>query len=89
MRYEAKHSYFKRLAKNAYNFKNIAKTLAKRHQRLMCYYLNSPGEGHGFLDEATSTGKGQFSPSIILISLVFNLVIILFLVINSKPSKRC
>ena len=47
MRYEAKHSYFNSLAKNAYNFKNIAKTLAKRHQHLMCYHLNSPGEGHG------------------------------------------
>ena len=58
MRYEAKHSYFKRLAKNAYNFKNISKTLAKRHQHLMCYYLNSPGEGHGFLDEVVGTGWG-------------------------------
>ena len=61
MRYEAKHSYFKRLAKNAYNFKNIAKTLAKRHQHLMCYHLNSAGEGHGFLDEATDVGRGQCS----------------------------
>ena len=24
MRYEAKHSYFKRLAKNAYNFRNTS-----------------------------------------------------------------
>lgn len=61
MRYEAMHSYFKRLAKNAYNFRNMAKTLAKQQQHLMCYYLNSPGEGHGFLDEATSTGRGQCS----------------------------
>ena len=60
MRYEAKHSYFKRLAKNAYNFKNIAKTLAKRHQHLMCYYLSSTGDGHGFLDDSTSTGRGQY-----------------------------
>lgn len=61
MRFEAKHSYFKRLAKNAYNFINIAKTLAKRHQQLMCYYLNSPGEGHSFLDEAINTGRGQYT----------------------------
>ena len=59
MRYEAKHCYFKRLAKNAYNFKNIAWSLANRHQQLMCYYLNSPGEGHGFLDETTNTGRGK------------------------------
>ena len=59
MRYEAKHSYFKRLAKNAWNFQNIGKTLASRHQRLMCYYLNSAEEGHSFLDETISTGRGK------------------------------
>ena len=59
MRFEAKHSYFKRLAKNAYNFRNVAKTLAKRHQQLMCYFFNSPGEGQSFLDEAYNTGRGK------------------------------
>ena len=53
MRYEAKHAYFKKLARNAYNFRNIAKTLAKRHQRLMCYYLNSK-----YLGDTTSVGRG-------------------------------
>ena len=59
MRYEAKHNYFKRLVKNAWNSRNIGKTLASRHQRLMCYYLNSAEEGHSFLDETISTGRGK------------------------------
>ena len=40
MRIEAKNSYFKRIAQVG-NFKNIALTVAKRHQKLMCAYLNS------------------------------------------------
>ena len=39
MRFEAKHSYFKHLARVVGNFKNIAKTLAHRHQHYMCYQL--------------------------------------------------
>ncbi len=38
MRFEAKHSYFKSLTQKIKCFKNIAKTLAQRHQNLMCYY---------------------------------------------------
>lgn len=37
MRYEAKHSYFKQLARVLGNFKNIAKNLAEHHQLYMCY----------------------------------------------------
>ena len=59
MWYEAKHSYFKRLAKNAWNFRNIGKTLVSRHQWLMCYYLNSAEVGHSFMDETISTGRGK------------------------------
>ena len=40
MRYEAKHSYFKRMAHVVHNFKNISKSVAKRHQRLMCYRMS-------------------------------------------------
>ena len=40
MRYEAKLSLFKK-ASHLGNFKNIAKTLAKRHQQWMCYHLTS------------------------------------------------
>ena len=39
MRMEAKHNWFKKIAQIG-NFKNIALSLARRHQRLMCLYLN-------------------------------------------------
>ena len=42
MRYEAKHSHFKHLARVIANFKNMAKTLAMRHQMYMCYHLSNP-----------------------------------------------
>lgn len=40
MRMEAKNSYFKRIAQQG-NFKNIALSVARRHQKLMCAFLNS------------------------------------------------
>ena len=39
MRYEAKHSHLKQLARVIHNFKNIAKTLANRYQGYMCLQL--------------------------------------------------
>ena len=39
MRYEAKHSFFKHLSNVLRNFKNVAKTLAARHQHYMCYQM--------------------------------------------------
>ena len=54
MRYEAKHSYFKDLAQKIKNFKNISKSLAERHQRLVCYqFLGSQS-----LVKELGTGKG-------------------------------
>lgn len=44
MRYEAKHSYFKHLARVLGNFKNIAKTLASHHQLYMCYQMSEPSQ---------------------------------------------
>ena len=41
MRFEAKHLYFKQLSTRINNFRNIAKTLAFRHQMKLCYILNS------------------------------------------------
>ena len=38
MRMEAKNSYFKRIAQIR-NFKNLSFSIAKRHQRLICGYL--------------------------------------------------
>ena len=40
LRMEAKNSYFKRIAQIG-NFRNIAFSVAKRHQRLACAYLQS------------------------------------------------
>ncbi len=37
MRFEAKHQYFKKLAAGLGNFKNLALTLATRHQNKQCY----------------------------------------------------
>lgn len=37
MRFEGKHNYFKDLAHRVKCFKNIPKSLASRHQRLVCY----------------------------------------------------
>ncbi|XP_058887311.1 uncharacterized protein LOC131738084 [Acipenser ruthenus] len=37
LRFEGKHQYFKRLARNVCNFRNICFTLAKRHQQRQCW----------------------------------------------------
>jgi hypothetical protein len=42
MRFEAKHQYFKHIARVIGNFKNLSKSLAFRHQRHMCYILADP-----------------------------------------------
>ena len=39
MRYESKLRVLKRASRHG-NFKNICKTVAKKHQHLLCYYLN-------------------------------------------------
>ena len=38
MRFESKHSYFKRCLHASHNYKNITKTLSERHQLLQAYY---------------------------------------------------
>ena len=53
MRYEGAHLYFKKVAMQSYNFKNIPKTLAKRYQLRQCFllskekFLRTFDEGHG------------------------------------------
>ena len=42
MRFEAKHSYFKRVVSESHCFKNLFMTLARKHQLLMAYHLSSP-----------------------------------------------
>ena len=41
MRFEAKHGYFKNLVDKLNNFKNIEYSLAKRHQALQAYLLQT------------------------------------------------
>jgi len=56
MRFEAKHKYFKKMAQTLNNFINIAKTLAYRHQRFMCYKMNCSVE---YLHLPNSYGSGM------------------------------
>lgn len=43
MRFESKHSYFKRCARHLKNFKNICLTLSERHQMFQAYRSAGPG----------------------------------------------
>ena len=54
MRMEAKNSYMKRAAQSS-NFKNVPYTVAKRHQRLLCAYLQSGN----FFDKMLEYGPGM------------------------------
>ena len=40
MRFEGKHKFFKRAIRNAQNFKNVAMTLATKHQKAVSYHLD-------------------------------------------------
>lgn len=42
IRFEAKHSFFKKVVRDANNFKNILLTLGSRHQLMLAYYLEMP-----------------------------------------------
>lgn len=82
LRFESKHSYFKRCARQSGNFKNICATLALRHQLLQTYihadtsvnteiYIHKPNEFH--LELYTDTiqkviPKDLFLPSNTVIS---------------------
>ena len=54
MRMEAKNSYFKRIAQQG-NFKNIALSVARRHQKLMCALLHD----NDFFDKAMNKSIGM------------------------------
>ena len=56
MRFEGKHKYFKKMAQTLGNFKNIAKTVAIRHQRYMYYKLTCCLK---FLEEPTTYESGN------------------------------
>lgn len=42
IRFEAKHSFFKKVVRDVNNFKNIVLTLSLRHQLMLAYYLDVP-----------------------------------------------
>ena len=63
MRFESKHNYFKDLAHRVKCFKNIPKTMAERHQYLLCFYLNSASKGSSFVKE-TMVGPGRYIHSV-------------------------
>ena len=54
MRYEAKHSFFKRMAGVIGNYTNLPYTLAKRHQQQQCYQFASTTK---YLMSETQYGK--------------------------------
>ena len=54
MRMEAKHNYFKKVAQVG-NFKNIAYSLAHRHQRLLCSYIQEDD----FFSTKAESGPGS------------------------------
>lgn len=56
MRFEAKHNFFKRIAHITCNFKNIAKTLAHRHQMNLCFQMMS---GKSLKDKELEIGPGS------------------------------
>ena len=56
MRYEAKHQYFKHLAKTMGNYINICHSLAMRHQCLQAYLLASDST----IRETQEVGKGIY-----------------------------
>ena len=57
MRFEAKHSYFKKLVDKLNNFKNIDYSLAKRHQALQAYLLET--SSGSLFNKAVQYGPGE------------------------------
>ena len=55
MRMEAKNSYFKRIAQLG-NFRNIPLSVAGRHQKLMCAFINSSD----FFEKSISSACSEF-----------------------------
>ena len=64
MRYEAKHSYSKKLAQNVGNFINVPWTLAMRHQLWQCYqWMNSDTLSHDKTEVGLLTLHGHMDPT--------------------------
>ena len=60
MHFEVKHHEFKRLATHLGNFLNLPHTLAKCHQKGLCYRLQaSEGSLSSFITKGIETGPGD------------------------------
>ena len=57
MRYEAKHSYLKRVASSIGNFINVCHTLAVRHELLQCHYR----QGDSYCEDTLEVGPGRLA----------------------------
>jgi len=60
LRFESKHSYFKRCARLSQNFVNITLTLAERHQMLQAYII----QGQLFSDDVVVDNGTLFHPQL-------------------------
>ena len=60
MRFESKHSYFKKCAYHSQNFINICHTFAQRHQLLQVYIRN----GALFENTVSLENAIQFNPNL-------------------------
>ena len=57
MRYEAKHSYLKRVSSSVGNFINVCHTLAVRHELLQCHYRL----GESYCEDTLEVGPGELT----------------------------
>jgi len=59
MRFEGKHSYFKDLAQRVKCYKNIPKTLARRHQHMRSYTFGTASLSTTPFGKNISIGVGK------------------------------
>lgn len=64
MRFESKHSYFKRCARNLKHFKNLCLTLSERHQLLHAYLSAGSGEAVFQVKDGCPFYSGLYSKAI-------------------------
>ena len=62
MQFESNHSFFKDIIHRVRCFKNIPKTLAHHHQRLLCLEANSERDGTLLKDAVTGPGRLYLTP---------------------------
>lgn len=70
MRFEAKHSYFKKMAQTLGSYKNIAKTVSTRHQYYMCYKMTCSVK---FLGVENTYGSGNAYTYIAVLQIISSL----------------